>query len=339
MSRLVPNSSLVAAVCFAFLLFLPGKSVPFEHTFKIATIAPDESYWGDFARKAKMYVENRSKGRAKILWYMSGVMGDEPEVIEKMESGELQGAVLTLNGLGIIQPAIRAVALPFLFRSFEEVDYVFKTMDGDFKRLFEEKGYSLLGFTEVGFVRVFSQDPIRNIEDISRMRMWSWEEWDLLEVIFQELGFTQLLKLPVQEVYSNLKANRIDSFCSTCYALLSVQWYQIAEYMSDFDLGYGMAGLVVKQDFFASVPKDVQYIIYQGTEFMTKPMTELIRRDEAKACVGLKKRGMKEHASPPELVRELERRSERFYYKYADKKYPRDLIEKMIGEINEFRSQ
>lgn len=339
MFRQMLRTSLVAGSCCLSLFFLPKNSFAQEYVLKIATIAPDESYWGDFARKAKMYVENRSKGRAKIVWYMSGVMGDEPDFIEKMESGELQGAVLTLNGLGIIQPAIRAVALPFLFRSFEEVDYVFKEMDGDFKRLFEEKGYVLLGFTEVGFVRIFSKNPIRNFQDISRMKMWSWEEWDLLEIIFPALGFTHLLKLPVQKVYTSLKENRVDTFCATCYALISVQWYQVVDYMSDFDLGYGMAGLVVNRDFFTRMPKDVQYAVYQGTEFMTRPMTELIRRDEAKACEGLKKRGMKEYASPPELVRELERRSEGLYYKYADKKYPRDLVDTIIGKIREFRSQ
>ena len=128
-----------------------------KYTIKMATVAPEESYWGDFAQKLKFYIEGRSRGRVKVIWYFSGVMGDEPEVAEKVRAGKIAGAVFTVNGLGVIQPAMKVLMLPLLFRSYEEVDYILDSMFPRFRQLVEERGYMLLGFTELGFGRIFSR--------------------------------------------------------------------------------------------------------------------------------------------------------------------------------------
>ena len=119
-----------------FLLF-PARATAGPYVIKLANIAPEGSVWGDMAVKIKMYVESRSRGRLKLIWYMAGVIGeDEPEIHKRIESGELQGAILTIVGLGRIQPAVRVVFLPFLLQSYEEADYVLDSMMPDFKRLF-----------------------------------------------------------------------------------------------------------------------------------------------------------------------------------------------------------
>lgn len=323
-------------------LFIPfqraeGSSDAF--TIRLGTIAPEETTWGDFAQKIKWYVVNRTRGRAKIVWYMSGVQGDEPDMLRKMQTGELEGAAFTIVGLGAIEPAIRVLLMPFLLRNYEEVDYILDSMLPEFQRMYDRKGYVLMGFTEVGFPHVFSQKPLTSIDDFATVRMWSWEGEDLVQAVLGDLGFSRIFPSSLYDAKKRLEAGIVDAFYVPCYAQLGLQWYHHAAYMSDFTVGYTPAAFVMKKDYFTQLPPDVQYAIQQAFEFILKPLRNVIREEEEKACRGLIRRGiMKKVDSPPEMIRELEKRSQKMYTKYAGRKYPRELIAKIINRLKQYRA-
>jgi TRAP-type C4-dicarboxylate transport system substrate-binding protein len=329
---------------FIFLIlfvhpFSPAQAGPSEFTVKFAAIAPEGSCWMDFANKIKGYVENRSRGRVKVIWYLAGVMGDEPEVVEKIQAGQLQGAVLTVTGLGKIHPAIRILSLPFFLQNYHEVDYILDSMFPEFKRLFDEKGFVLLGFTEVGFPHLFTcSEPVRTVQDLSRLKMWSWKGEDLIEAALKDLGFDNIRTTSLYETKGALEKGLVNAFYVPCYAGLGLQWYSHAKYISDFTLGYTSSAFVIDKKFFQGLPGDVQNIIQQASDFMMKPLRMIIREEEEKACQGMIRRGIKVSKPSPEFISELKKRSQEIYFKYADQKYPRDLLQKIIDQLEEYRS-
>ena len=310
-----------------------------EHTIRIAMIAPAETHWGSIALKINQFVESRSRGRVKMKWFMSGVMGDEPEEIEKMKTGELEGAMLTVVGMGMINPALRIVLSPFLLRSFAEVDYITKELYPEFRRLFEEKGFVLLGFTEVGFPRIYTKKRVRSYEDFADLRLWTWQGEDLAEAILKDWGVKQLFPLPLPDLMEALEQDVVDSYYSPCYAQVAMGWYREANYVMDFPVGYSPAVFVMEKGHFSRLPADVQYLIQQAMDFTLKPLKQIIRTEEEKACRGILSRGVEKHAPPPDLLRRLQGAARESYSKYAGKVYPPELMRKIQGKLKEFRSR
>ena len=68
-------------------------------TLKIATIAPEGSYWITEMRKAAQTIKQRTDGRVKFKFYPGGVMGGENNVLRKIRLGQLHGGMFTGGGL------------------------------------------------------------------------------------------------------------------------------------------------------------------------------------------------------------------------------------------------
>lgn len=317
---------------------IPGHAADSQYVIKMATIAPDESYWGDFARKIKFYVENHTRGRVKMIWYMSGARGDEPEIVEQIKAGALQGAVLTVTGFGNIQSAARVLTLPMLFESFSEVDHIIDSMFPIFRNLFTKKGFALLSLTEVGFGWIFTSRPITCAEDLAGMKMWNWEGMDLVEAYLRDMGFSNITPTPVPECKCALEKGITDAFFSTCYVQPFLEWYRHVKYISSFWVGYSPGAVVMDLKYYQSLPSDIRYIIQQAFDMLSKPLREIIRKEEDTARQGLLKRGIKEYPTPPNTVAVLKQRAHDTYFRYADKKYPRGLIIEILTRLKDFRA-
>jgi len=323
----------------ALLGFSRAEAAAPQYVIRLASLAPAESCWGDFAQKVKTYIEERSRGRAKIIWYMSGAAGDEPVVLNRIEKGELQGAVLTINGMGLLNPEFRVLLLPFLIQNYAEEDFILDSMFPEFQQLAEEKGYALLGFTEVGFNRIFTREPLQSIQDLSRVKMWTWGGEDLVESVLKGVGFSNTVPLPLLEVKSALERGTVTAYYCPCYAQAGLQWYRNAGYMSDYTFGYSPGAVVIENKYFQSLPADIQNTIRQAMDFILKPLRVVVRDEEEKACRILTRQGMKVNKSSPEFIAELKRRSTLLYYKYADKEYRRELLQKILERLQKFRSR
>ena len=132
-----------------------------EHTLKIATLAPDGSSWHKAFKQVARDVKEQTDGRIVIKIYAGGVMGDEPAMVRKMRTGQLDGAAVTSVGLSLIDESIRVLELPMLFQSVEEVDYVADKMWPYFQAKFEKKGFKLtmLAFMIKACVTALRQFP------------------------------------------------------------------------------------------------------------------------------------------------------------------------------------
>lgn len=330
------------AALLAFLGAVPCRvaAADPEYTLRLAIIAMEESHWGDFVRKAKGYIETRTRGRVKMIWYMSDVMGDEPQLVKRMKRGDLQGAALSMVGLGTVQPAFRALVLPFLFKNYREVDYILDSLYPKFDRLVDEKGFVLMGFSEVGFAYYFTQQQIHSIQDIENLNTWIWDEGEVFaEDFMREIGFRNPVLTSLFDLKPALTEGRINAYYSPCYAQLPLQWYDHAQYKSEFAFFYTPGAFIIDKKYWQSLPPDLRNIIRQAMDFLLKPLREVIRKEEEQACRGLLKRGIQEWKYPKDVIDELERRSRQAYFKFADKKYPRDLIEEILQKLSEHRSR
>ena len=140
----------------------PGNA---KYVIKLAAVAPEGTSWADTGRQFKQYVEKKTGGRVQVIWYLGGIQGDEPDVFLKTRLGYLQGGGFTSGGLATMAPETQILGLPFLFQSYEEIDYLLEKLHPHLQKLFEKRGFILVGWLEAGRHYWFSQIPIKTIED------------------------------------------------------------------------------------------------------------------------------------------------------------------------------
>ncbi len=146
------------------LLIIVTFTINAATKIKFATVATEGSTWMKVMHELAKAVEDSTNGEVKFKIYPGAVQGDEKDVLRKMRIGQVHSAGFTGVGLGEILPEIRIMDVPFLFNNYEEVDYVSEKLSDHFAQKFEEKGYILLGWAEVGFVYVFTNTPVNDIK-------------------------------------------------------------------------------------------------------------------------------------------------------------------------------
>jgi TRAP-type C4-dicarboxylate transport system substrate-binding protein len=325
---------------FFVLLFMGSSWTLYsqEYLIKFATLAPEGSTWLNVMKEYDAAVRKESGGRLGFKIYSGGVAGDEKDVIRKIRLGQFSSAGFTGVGLGEIAPEVRVLDSPFLFRNYEEVDYIYKTFDKEFTRAFERNGYVLLGWAEVGFVYIFSQSPIHDVDDVKKRKMWVWEGDPIAEATLKALDVSAI-PLSITDVLTSLQTGLINSVYSPPLAAIAMQWFTQVKYMLNLPLADASGAVVISKKKFDDLPSDLQEILLRnGKKYMEK-LTRLSREDNKKAIETLKKNGI-EIVPPPssETIRQYLDIGKRARRMLVGKLFSEDFLLRVENALLDFRS-
>ena len=71
--------------------------------------------------------------------------------------------------------------------NYGELDFVRNKLDADLRKKFEDKGYVLLAWGDVGPVHIFSNTPIRSRADMLATKMWAWTDDPIIRKMFDQV--------------------------------------------------------------------------------------------------------------------------------------------------------
>jgi TRAP-type C4-dicarboxylate transport system substrate-binding protein len=273
------------------LLFSAGARAAPEYIIKFATLAPPGSTWVNLLHDWDKELRAKSNGRIGFKFYPGGVQGDEPEVLKKMRFNQLQGGAFTGYGIGRMYSPARVMELPFLFRNTDEIDYVRGEFMPQFRTGFEKNGYELLGWMEVGFVHIFSKQPIRSLDDMKSSRVWLWQGDPMGQAFFDASGISPI-PLSIIDVYTSLSTGLIDTVYAPPLGAIALQWFTKTPYVSTVPLTDGIGGLIVSQRFYASLPEDLQTLLSATGRETGEKLIAATRIDNRKSLTTLKEHGL-----------------------------------------------
>lgn len=276
---------------FLLMLLLPLAHAEDTYVFKFATLAPQGSTWMKIITDWANKVEKQSQGRLKFKLYGGGVSGDEPDVLRKIRFGQLQGGAMTGHGIGYIYSPARVLEIPFLFRSYDEVDYVRAQLMPEIREGFHRNGFELLGWMEVGFIQLFSREPIYSIDDMKKRRIWLWQGDPLGSAFFEASGISPV-PLPVTEVFTSLSTGLIDTTIAPPLGAIALQWFTKTPYMTNIPIMDGIGGLIVSRKFYDDLSKDLQELLRRTGEETSQRLQVETRRDNEKSLAVLKQHGV-----------------------------------------------
>ena len=279
---------LVLTACLLSALCAPGVAAA---TLKIATAAPDGTSWMQALRQGAEEIARRSDGRVKFVFYPGGVMGSDATVLRKIRFGQLQGGALTAGGLAEIYPDSQIYGLPFIFRSYDEVDYVRARMDPLILRGIQERGFVSFGLSEGGFAYLMSDEPIRSVEDLQNQKVWI-PEGDLISQIGFETAGVSPIALPLTDVLTGLQTGLIDTVGASPIGAIALQWHTQVKYLTDQPLFYLYGTLIVNRRVFEGLSRRDQTLIQQIMGGIFDKLNAQTRTDNREARQALKRQGI-----------------------------------------------
>jgi TRAP-type transport system periplasmic protein len=307
-----------------------------QYTIKFASIAPDGSTWMNVMKEYDAAIRKESDGRLGFRMYPSGVQGDEKTVIRKIGVGQLHAAGFTGVGLGEIAPKERILDTPFLIRSSEEADNLYQVFDQELQQAFAAGGYVLLGWSEVGFVYVFSNSPIMKVDDIKQLKMWVWDGDPVAETAFRALDLKPI-PLSFDNVRTSLQTGMVNAFYTTPYAAIALQWYTQAKFMADYPLTCSSGAVLLSKKYYDNMPKDLQEILIRNGRIYMKKLTEAGRLDNKNSLIELKKRGITFTEAKDKEVQEYMAAGLRARRMLVGKMYDEDFMNRVEKAADDFR--
>jgi TRAP-type C4-dicarboxylate transport system substrate-binding protein len=323
-----------ALVLALFLFALPARAHAEVQTIKMATLAPDGSSWMNLFGKWKAAIEKRTSGQVKVKFYAGGVAGEERDVIRKMRLGQMNAAAITAVGLGLIQPDVRALEIPFLFKNEGELDRVRAALDADFRKKFEEQGFVLLSWGDVGPVRLYSNVPLKDKADLQKVKMWVWNDDPLLAKLFQRLGMNAVA-LGVTDVLPSLSTGVINGCNGSPLAAVALQWHQKVKYATSLELSQAVGAAVLTKKQWDAFTPEQRKIIDEETRTLSVDLIKQIRADNVNALAKMKSQGIEVVPTPPALEAELRAQAKLATADMEGKLFSKEFrqkVEKIVAE-------
>ena len=286
-------------------LCLPALARAQNVVLKIGTIAPEGSAWAKAFREINKELEQKTNKQVSLRLFPGGILGDEVDMLRKIKVGEIQGALLTGGGLGVIFKDIKILGIPFLFQNYQEVDAVMAHMDSFFQKGLLDNGFKSMGWAEQGFIYLLSKEPIRNAADLKKGKVWIWEDTPLGRAVFKELG-VNAIPLSVTDVLMALQTGMIDTVYSSPLAAIGVQWFTKVSYMTDVPLAYSPGAMVLKKSDFEKISPAQRPIVEAAFTRQLTPLKEQLRKENEKAIQVLQGKGIKLVTPSARDVKELQ---------------------------------
>jgi TRAP-type C4-dicarboxylate transport system substrate-binding protein len=323
------------AFALALMVLSAGGAARAQTVFKIATLAPEGSSWMTQFHEWSKNVEEHTGGKIKIKFFAGGTAGDERDAVRKMRLGQLNGAAVTAIGLGLINSEVRVLELPMLINSYDELDYVRNKLDTELRKKFEEKGYVLLAWGDVGPVHIFSNVQLKNKADLAQTKMWAWVDDALVKALFSQLGVNGV-PLGVPDVLPSLQTGLINACYGSPLSTLALQWFTKVKYMTSLHITYALGAAVITKKAYDSLAPDVQKTLMEDSREFQGKLLKTLRADNEIALQKMKQAGLQVVESPPEMVKQFTEQAAAVRTKLEPSVYSHDWrmkIEKLVADF------
>jgi len=272
--------------------------IPSEHTFaqiqiKIATLAPQNSEWAEKFQKGSIEIQERTENRVKLKFYWGGAQGNAKKILQKIKIRQLHGGTFSPTDFQEVYPDLNIYGLPFLFKDFDEVDYVRDRVDDQLEQGFKNLGFNTYGFAGGGFAYILSNEPIREYEDLKNKKIWL-PQGDLIS--YEAMRSLNLLPvpLPMTDVLTGLQTGLIDIVAIPPVVALALQWHTKISYITRVPVLYAMGFLAIDSKIINRINTHDQKVLNEVINRIYSEVDSDSQQDSENAYEALSKIGIQE---------------------------------------------
>lgn len=308
-----------------------------EQQLRIGTLAPKNSL---YHRQLMTLGEawRTAQGGGKYLVFPDGSQGGETDMVRRMRIGQLQGGLLSVVGLREIEPSIAALqAMPLMFRSWEEVDYVREKMRPAMEKRFLDQGFVVLAWGDAGWVRFFSKKPARHPDDYKAMKFFAWGGEAEQQEIMKRLGYTPV-PLETADILPAIQTGMIDAVPSTPYFALATQIYTSAPNMLDLNWAPIVGALIVTKKAWDAMTPAAQQAVREAGAKAGAEIRAQARKEVDEAVAAMQKRGLAVNVPDAAQRQAWEALAGRLHPQIRGSLVPAATFDEVVGHLKNYRA-
>ncbi len=255
------------------------------NTIKIGTLAPQDSPWGKEFKKWANIVSTDTNGEVQLDFQWNGQAGDEVLMVQKMRSGQLDGAAITAVGLS--QTGVTDVLLfqmPGLFANWGKLDNARNALKDEFNKAFESKGFTVGGWGDVGAAKTMTVGfEVHHPADLQGKACFFNSGDAVQPAIFSAIGGITPKQLTVNEILPSLGSGSINVVVAPPLAAEQLQWASRVTHISSQTVSFGIGAMIFSTARLQSVPQNLRDIVTARGNEMSARLTASIRNIDAQA--------------------------------------------------------
>lgn len=304
---------------------------------RMATLAPKGSTYHRVLQEMGERWRVAQAGGASFVIYTDGTQGGEADMVRRMRVGQLNAALISVNGLIEIDRSVSALQyMPMVFRDWGEVDFVRERLREQLERRLFDRGFVVLFWGDAGWVRYFTKEPVVYPADFKRMRIFAWSGDSNTMDIMKSMGY-QPVPLETSDILPGLQTGLINVVPSGAYYALSGQFNTVVRHMVDIKwVPIVGAAVVTRRAWDLMTPYAREELRLAAFNAGIK-IRERARFEDAEAIAAMKKRGLVVTAATPEIEGEWQRLAEAAYPRIRGHMVPEELFDQVRQLVQEYR--
>ena len=202
--------------------------------YKFAYDQPNTTGYGIVGNVFSDKLKELSKGTMLIDQYPGAQLGQEPQVLQLMKSGDIEFCISASANAATLSPQAGVMSLHFLFRS---EDHLVKAVaDPAVVKAVREmiddtvQGAHVLAVTTLGLRNIYSKREVKKIEDIKGMKV-RVQATPTEDTMFPAYG-AQTVHMPFGNVYTSLQTGVVDAAENGVNVYLVNKHYEVAPVLS-----------------------------------------------------------------------------------------------------------
>jgi TRAP-type C4-dicarboxylate transport system substrate-binding protein len=280
----------LAALALTLTVVLFAGSSQAATTLKIGTLAPQDSPWGREFKKWASDVSADTNGELTLDFQWNGQAGDEVLMVQKIRSGQLDGAAVTAVGLGQTGVTdVLALQMPGLFANWGKLDNARNALKGDFDRQFQANGFTVLGWGDVGAAKIMSVGfEVHRPADLQGRACYVLGGDPIGPKLFASIGNITAKQVTVNEILPNLTNGSITVLPVPPLAAEQLQWASRVTNLNTLTMAFAIGAIIVSSPRVQGLPQNLRDALTNRGGETADRLTRSIRNLDAQSFARLK---------------------------------------------------
>ena len=164
-------------------------------------------------------------------------------------------------------------------------------MDAELSGYVKDKGFIILGWSDLGWTYLFTQTPVSSLESFKDVKMWGWEDEPISKRFFEMAGISQV-SLSLPDVLPALQSGLINGVYNSPLGAIALQWNKYVKYITGMTIGIGIGATVVTKSQWDLVSAENQAKVLEIAKKHHVKLREAVRKKNKEAVAQLKKEGI-----------------------------------------------
>jgi tripartite ATP-independent transporter DctP family solute receptor len=232
--KITIRRTVLAALTLSAAAFMLPSDANAQRKFTFGYDQPKTTAYGIAADIFDAKLKELSGGKLSIDQFPGAQLGQEPVMLQKMRSGDIDFIITATANAATLAPQAGVFSLHFIFRDQKHLANTLAdpVVSKAFRDMIKEsvQGAQVLGLLTMGFRNIYSKKEITKLEDVKGMKI-RVQATKTEDTHFPAYG-TQTVHMPFGEVYTSLQTGVVNAAENGINVYMANKHYEVAPILS-----------------------------------------------------------------------------------------------------------